>query len=289
MDVGQHDVRRALGKKAAAFDGRQLEWVTEDQDRLAEREQVASQLRVDHRTFVDHDKSGLRGRTIGVEGEIGRAFCALGGSVNERMNGCRARAALRSHHQRSLAGEGGESRLTARAFGDVAGRCRFAASGVAEDAKHLGLALFEPPADLVDRVRLLARPFAADWPRRWGLNCVGWRRPGCRILGRERLFRVSAGPLWLGARAAARTNRRLAAEIIIFGATGQALALGSELAQRRRLLGQYPSPPAENINDWFRFRAQHFNRIVGTSAESEVFAREIHALKVGLRGLYAIE
>jgi hypothetical protein len=49
---------------------------------------------------------------------------------------------------------------------------------------------------------------------------------------------LSAHPLWLGARAAAGTNRRLAAEIIIFGAAGQALALGSEPARRRRILSQ---------------------------------------------------
>ena len=113
-------------------------------------------------------------------------------------------------------------------------------------------------------------------------------RHDCRALGGWPLFDLSAHPLRLGARAAARTNRRLAAEIIIFGAAAQALTLGSELAQRRRLFDQYPSPPAENIKDWFSFRAQHFNRIVGTSAESEVFARAIHALKVGLRGLYPI-
>src|SRR3984957_2440470 len=237
MDVGQHDVRRALGEKAAPFDGRQLKWVAEDQDRLAEREEVASQLRVDHRTFVNHDKPGLRGRTIGVESEIGRAFCALGRSVNERMNGCRARTALRSHHQRSLARKGGESRLAARAFGDVARKGRFADSGVAKDAKHLGLASFEPSADLVDRFRLLARPFAADRP--WGRGVDGMMlRPGCCIFGGSPHFCLFIRALRLGAYAAARTNRRLAAEIIIFGAAGQALAFGSELAQRRRLLGQ---------------------------------------------------
>src|ERR1700727_3629591 len=210
MDVGKHPARRALDEKATPLDGRQLEWVAEDQDRLAEREEVASQLRVDHRTFVDHDKPGVRGRTVGVESEIGRAFCALGRSVNERMNGCRARAALRSHHQRSLARKGGESRLAARAFGDVARKCRFADSGVAKDAKHLGLALFEPPADLLDGVRLLARPFAADWPRRWDLRCAGGLRPGRRLLGRRALFGVSTRLPWLGARAATRTDRRLA-------------------------------------------------------------------------------
>src|SRR3984957_17545805 len=126
------------------------------------------------------------------------------------MNGCRARPPLRSHHQHCLAREGGESRLTARAFGDVARKCRFADSRIAEDAKHLGLALFEPPADLVDRVRLLARPFAADWPRRWGLSRAGGLRPGCRLLGRRALFDVSTHLPWLGARAATRTDRRLA-------------------------------------------------------------------------------
>ena len=93
-----------------------------------------------------------------------------------------ARAALRSHHQRSLAGEGSERRLASRALGDVAGKRRFADFGVAEDAKHLGLAAFEPLADLVDRFRLLARPFAADWPR--GRVVDGMMlRPGWCIFG----------------------------------------------------------------------------------------------------------
>src|SRR5260370_696827 len=115
MDMGQHDVRRALGEKAAPFDGRQLERVAQDQDRPAD-------------------------------------------------------------------------------------------ARVAEDAKHLGLALFEPLADLVDRVRLLARPFAADRARRWGLSCAGWLRAGHRIVGGWPLFGLSARPLRLGGSAAARTN-----------------------------------------------------------------------------------
>ena len=170
MDLGQHHVRRAVGEKAAAFDGRQLEGVAQHQDRLAEREEVARQLRVDHRAFVDHDQPGLRGRPVGVEGEGGRAFGALARPVNERVDGRRARAALRAHHQRGLAGEGGERRLAARAFGDVARKRRLADARIAEEAKHLGLALLEPPADLVDRLRLLARPFAADRPRRSGAD-----------------------------------------------------------------------------------------------------------------------
>src|SRR6185437_3560212 len=40
--------------------------------------------------------------------------------------------------------------------------------------------------------------------------------------------------------------------------------------------------PAQNINESFRFQAQHFNRIVGTLAESKTFSRATYSLKIGL-------
>ena len=166
MDLGQHHVGRVFGEIAAALDRRQLERVAQHQDRLAEREEVARELRVDHRAFVDHDQSGAGCGPVRVEGEGRRAFRALARPVDERMDRGRAGAALGAHHQRGLAGEGGEGGVAARAFGDMAGERRLADPGIAEQAEDLRLALLEPAADRVDRLRLLGRPFAADRARR---------------------------------------------------------------------------------------------------------------------------
>ena len=141
-----------------------------------------AELRVDHRTFVDHDEPGLGGRPVGVEGEGRRAFRALARPVDERVDGRRAGAALRAHHQRRLAGEGGERRLAARAFGDVAGERRLADAGIAEQAEHLGLALLEPPADLVDR-----RPPARATIRGRSGATAGRRRGGLAASARRLL------------------------------------------------------------------------------------------------------
>ena len=73
---------------------------------------------------------------------------------------------LRAHHHRRLAGEGGEGGLAVRALGDMAGERRLADAGVAEQAEHLRLAGLQPAADPVDRLGLLARPFAARSARR---------------------------------------------------------------------------------------------------------------------------
>ncbi len=156
MDLGQHHVGRALGEKAAALDRRQLERIAEHQDRLAEREEVARQLGVDHRALVDHDQAGAGGGAVLVQGEGRRAVRALAGAIDQRMDRGRAGAALAPHHQRRLAGEGGESRLAGRALGDMAGERRLADAGVAEQAEHLRLALFQPASDPVDRLGLLA-------------------------------------------------------------------------------------------------------------------------------------
>ena len=147
-----------------------------------------AELRVDHRALVDHDEPRLRGRPVGVEGEGGRAFRALARPVDEGVDGRRAGAALRPHHQRRLAGEGGERRLAARALGDVAGERRLADARIAEQAKHLRLALLEPPADRSIAAGLLARPFAADRPRRRRLAPVGEPVPiaGSSATGRVR-------------------------------------------------------------------------------------------------------
>ena len=205
MDLGQHHVRRAFGEIAAALDRRQLERIAQDQDRLAERKQVARELGVDHRAFVDHDEPGAGSGPVGVEGEGRRAFRALARPVDERVDGGRAGAALGAHHQRRLAGEGGEGRVAARAFGDVAGERRLADPGIAEQPEDLRLARLEPTADRVDRLRLLGRPFAADrarWRGGAARTPAGASSPGACAPA------SSLGALRFGGRAAPRTDRR---------------------------------------------------------------------------------
>ena len=204
MDLGQHHVGLAVGEIAAALDRRQLGRIAQHQDRLAEREQVARELRVDHRAFVDHDEAGARGRAVGVEGEGRRAFRALARAVDQRVDGGRAGAALRAHHQRRLAGEGGEGRVAARAFGDMAGERRLADAGIAEQAEHLRLALLEPAADRRRSRRVCSRrPFAADRARG---RAAGVRRTAAPAASRGRAA-------WLPPprpRASARPPRRSA-------------------------------------------------------------------------------
>src|SRR5208337_2135662 len=131
---------------------------------------------------------------------------------------------------------GGEGGLAARGFGDMPRERRLADAGVAEQAEHLRLAGLQPAANLVDRLSLVARPFAPDRLRarrfrrdggRGGRRCGGSPRLGLRLL----LFGLRRC-------AAARAGRRLAAEIIVFGAAGRTLALGSEAAHRERVPGQ---------------------------------------------------
>ncbi len=94
MDLGQHDVRLGLGEEAAALDRRQLRGIAEHQDRLAEGQEIAAELGVDHRAFVDDDEPGARGRAVVVEGEGRRAFLAFAGAIDQRMDGRGAGAAL---------------------------------------------------------------------------------------------------------------------------------------------------------------------------------------------------
>ena len=90
--------------------------------------------------------------------KVGAPSLAFAGAVDQRVDGRGAGAALRAHHQRRLAGEGGEGRFALRRFGDVARQRRLADPGVAEQPEHLRLARLEPSPDLVERRRLLRRP-----------------------------------------------------------------------------------------------------------------------------------
>ena len=64
VHFGEHRVRLGVGEEAAAGNRRQLRGIAEHQQRAVERQQVAAELGVDHRTFVDHDQLGLGGRRI---------------------------------------------------------------------------------------------------------------------------------------------------------------------------------------------------------------------------------
>ena len=59
VDLGQHDVGLGVGEEAAALHRRQLRRIAEHEHRLAEGEEVAPELLVDHRAFVDDDEVGL--------------------------------------------------------------------------------------------------------------------------------------------------------------------------------------------------------------------------------------
>ena len=184
MDLRQHRVGLGLGEEAAALDRGQLRRIAEHQDRLAEGHEIAAEFGVDHRAFVDHDQRGARSGPIVVEGEARRAILAFARPVDQRMDCRRAGATLRTHHQRRLAGEGGEGGLARRRFGEMAGERRLADAGVAEQAEHLRFARLEPASDLVERARLFARPFA-DGAR---------RAVGARLAARWRCGALDRGP-----------------------------------------------------------------------------------------------
>jgi len=106
---GSAYVRLDLGKEAAALMGAigrdrpALEW-------LAERQKVASELGIDHRTFVNHDKAGAGGGPSWLS-VISARRRPLGGAVDQRVDGRGTDAALGAHHQCRFAGEGCKNRL----------------------------------------------------------------------------------------------------------------------------------------------------------------------------------
>ena len=163
---------------------------------------------------------------------IERALLAFAGAVNQGVDGRSAGAALRAHHQRRLAGEGGEGRFALRGFGDVPRQRRLADPGVAEQPKHLRLARLEPSPDRVERVRLLGRPlrpgersFGRDRGSGGGLAPIG-RAVRLPALGRRAPPRQ---PTEIDLGAAMGANDRAFARIVKSRAAGLASALGSEL------------------------------------------------------------
>ena len=160
MHLGQHHVGLGLGEEAAALDRRQLRRIAEHQQRHAERHQVAAELGIDHRAFVDDDQLGLGGGRLVPQIEARHFLAALARAVDQAVDGRGAVAALAAHHQRRLAGEGGEHDLAVDALGEVAGERGLAGAGIAEQAEDLrravaaGLGL-EPVGDGVERLVLM--------------------------------------------------------------------------------------------------------------------------------------
>ena len=152
MHFGQHHVGLGLGEEAAALDRRQLRGIAEHQQRAIERHQVAAEIGIDHGAFVDHDQLGLGGRRVVPQFEIRLFLAALAGAIDQRMNRGGAVAALVAHHQRRLAGEGGEFDLAVDIVGDMARQRGLAGAGIAEQPEHLRRAVlaglgFQPVGD----------------------------------------------------------------------------------------------------------------------------------------------
>ena len=159
MNLGQHDIGLRLGEEAAALDRGKLGRIAQNQNLLAERQQVAAELLVDHGTFVDDDQAGGGGRRVLVQFE-GRLFgFHLLWPVDHGMDGAGVRAAPGAHDQRRLSGEGAESGLAVDAFGEMTGERRLARAGIAEEAEDLRrLALGKPRRDGFERAVLFGRP-----------------------------------------------------------------------------------------------------------------------------------
>ena len=122
------------------MDRRQLRRIAQHQQRYPERHQVAAKFGIDHRAFVDDDERGLRRRRLVPEIEARDFLAAFAGLVDQAVNGGGAFAALAAHHQRGLAGEGGEQNLAVDRLGEVPRQRGLAGAGVAEQPEGLGRA-----------------------------------------------------------------------------------------------------------------------------------------------------
>ncbi len=146
MHLREHGVGLGVGEKAATLDRRQLRRVAEHQQRHAERHQVARELGIDHRAFVDDDEPRLGSGRLVPQLEARRLLAAFARPVDQAVDGAGAGATLAAHDARGLAGEGRKQDLAVDAFGEVLGERRLARSGIAEEAKDRGAAArrFEP-------------------------------------------------------------------------------------------------------------------------------------------------
>src|SRR5262249_26941240 len=110
--------------------------------------EVARELGIDHRAFVDDDEPRLGGGRLVPQLEARRLLAALARLVDPAVNGGGALATLAAHHAGRLAGEGRKQDLAVDALGEVLGERRLARSGITEEAKDRG-----PPARGFEPVR----------------------------------------------------------------------------------------------------------------------------------------
>ena len=158
MHLGQHDVRRGVGEKAAAAHGGQLRRIAEHKDRLAKRQKIAAERLVDHRAFVDDDELGAGDGALFVQHKHRLLGLGVARPVDQAVDGARALAAFRAQHQRRLAGVGGKAHLAVGVFGELSRERRLAGAGVAEQPEDLRLAALQPGGDGLEGVLLLRRP-----------------------------------------------------------------------------------------------------------------------------------
>ena len=135
MHFGQHRVGLGVGEEAAALDRRQLRGIAEHQQRAIERHQIAAELGIHHRAFVDHDQFCFRGRRVVPQFKARLLDAGFARAIDQRMDGGGVVAALVAHHQRRLAGEGGELHLAVDALGDMPRQRGLAGSGIAEQTE----------------------------------------------------------------------------------------------------------------------------------------------------------
>jgi hypothetical protein len=139
--------------------------IAEHEDRRAEAHQVAAELLVDHRAFVDDHQRGLGDRALPVEreGRVDRGLARglvlhrllAARAVDQRMDGAGVGRPLRAQHLRRLAGEGGELHLSVDVLGEVARQRRLAGAGIAEQAKERRAPFLQPAGDGLQRLVLL--------------------------------------------------------------------------------------------------------------------------------------
>ncbi len=182
------------GEEAGALHRRQLERIAQHQHLGAEAEEVAAERFVHHRDFVDDDEIGRGRLAFGVERRISaRRPCPTPANRS-------ASEWWRRHVQPFLRITMAALPVKAAYFDrlhalrEVAGECRLAGAGPAEQPEHLraGLVL-EPGGDGLKRLVLLRRPFPSR--RWWSPPCrrrrqspracrrsftAPKRRPGCR-------------------------------------------------------------------------------------------------------------
>ena len=174
VDLRQHRVRRVLGEVAGALHGRELGRVAEDEDRRAEAEEVAAEILVDHRAFVDHDQLRLGGGALAVDDEARPGLALPARAVDQAVDRRGLGAALLAQDEGGLAREGREQDVAVDRLGDVAGERRLAGAGIAEQAEDRPVRLFEPAGDGPHGAVLLGRPAHG-----WGIGRgIGGRRLG---------------------------------------------------------------------------------------------------------------